>query len=773
MLARRVSLLLAVVLVLPITATVVPEAALAAVPACPTAYPVADVVPGLSGTGTSVFDGSGPRTFSARVVGVLEGAVRPGSTLILAQLSGPVIDAAGGMVPFGLSGAPVMVGERLLGVVAWGVTWGPTSLVGLTAGQDVIDLADLEVLTAGAASPDRVTVTAKDGGPAELAPLPLPLQVSGLGAARLPTLQALMERRGLAFRPLQGPSATLATDTTAASVSAGAGFAAVLSTGDITSAAFGAVAYVCEDVVVAFGHPVTYWGSTTFGASLGEPVAVVPDPLYGSTILSRVGASVGSVTDDRWAGIRATVGLAPSAVPVTSTLRSLETGRTRSGRSDVLAASELPWIAQSHVGSNLEIVADRYGAGGADLTFTLRGTADGRAWELERGNRHASTSDIAWEAPNELLGAIAMVRGSGLADVTVTSVAVEGTVQPTVERYTIEEVLVGRGAAGTRLVTLDVAPGDLVPLRVRLRPLPRGTDVVVDLDLRVPPDAPLGFGGLEISGGPGWVPDPYECLWNPDGCTLPDGVETFEQLLAAISDRPRNDDVVARLTVEGGGWEPSTYDGPSVAEDGVLTGPTAEARARVDRVVQGSWLATVNVVPAHFDDVWSSAHGPAIEALAAQGVVAGCAPRRYCPAREVTRGQAASLLSRAFDLRAADPETAPTFADLAPDAPHVATIGALAEAGIVTGFPDGTVRPREPVTRGQLALMLARLLELDTAGEAPFHDVAAGTSVSGAVGALADAGIVRGFADGTFRPGTAITRAEAASLLARALTLLP
>lgn len=133
MLGRRLSLLLVLLLVMLLSA--VPASVRATVPTCPVAYPAAQVVPGLIGTGTSVFDATGPRTFTTRVVGMLEGAIRPGNDLILVELSGPVIDAAGGSVPSGLSGAPVMVGERLLGAVAWRVTWGPVRLAGLTTGR--------------------------------------------------------------------------------------------------------------------------------------------------------------------------------------------------------------------------------------------------------------------------------------------------------------------------------------------------------------------------------------------------------------------------------------------------------------------------------------------------------------------------------------------------------------------------------------------------------------------------------------------------------------
>ena len=55
----------------------------------------------------------------------------------------------------------------------------------------------------------------------------------------------------------------------------------------------------------------------------------------------------------------------------------------------------------------------------------------------------------------------------------------------------------------------------------------------------------------------------------------------------------------------------------------------------------------------------------------------------------------------------------PMFTDVGSDSTHAAGIVWAAERGIVTGHPDGTFRPDEPVTRGQLASILHQMVEGD------------------------------------------------------------
>ena len=118
-------------------------------------------------------------------------------------------------------------------------------------------------------------------------------------------------------------------------------------------------------------------------------------------------------------------------------------------------------------------------------------------------------------------------------------------------------------------------------------------------------------------------------------------------------------------------------------------------------------------VSSRFDDVGDGVWwAPFTDRLADLGVTAGCGtgPLRFCPTRVVNRGQMASLLVRAFDL-----ESAPSagFSDTAGKT-HESSIDALAAAGVTAGCGTGPLRycPDRSVTRGQMATFLARTLGL-------------------------------------------------------------
>ena len=88
----------------------------------------------------------------------------------------------------------------------------------------------------------------------------------------------------------------------------------------------------------------------------------------------------------------------------------------------------------------------------------------------------------------------------------------------------------------------------------------------------------------------------------------------------------------------------------------------------------------------------------------------------------------------------------------------------LAERGIIAGYPDGTVKPDNIITRGEFCALLARYLELDTTGaekEMPtFSDIDGNWSEAN-IEALVDVGIIDpGDYDGNFRSTEPITRIE-------------
>ena len=104
---------------------------------------------------------------------------------------------------------------------------------------------------------------------------------------------------------------------------------------------------------------------------------------------------------------------------------------------------------------------------------------------------------------------------------------------------------------------------------------------------------------------------------------------------------------------------------------------------------------------------------PFVDRLFELGITTACAtePMRFCGDRSVTRAQMAVFLVRAFDLRGALGDVG--FSDISGSYAHD-HINALATAGITTGCGTDPLRycPTREVTRGQMAVFLARTVGL-------------------------------------------------------------
>jgi len=169
-----------------------------------------------------------------------------------------------------------------------------------------------------------------------------------------------------------------------------------------------------------------------------------------------------------------------------------------------------------------------------------------------------------------------------------------------------------------------------------------------------------------------------------------------------------------------------------------------------------------------FCDIVGSVHREAILRLHERDVVHGCAEGRFCPSGRVTRGQMATMTARALQLT---PAGDGHFRDVPAGHPHAAGINALYERGIVQGdggrfFPDRLVR------RDQMATFLRNGLGLTPSGASHFSDVA-GNTHEAAINALGDHDIARGDGARRFLPDRPIRRDQIASLLDRALQVAP
>jgi len=97
---------------------------------------------------------------------------------------------------------------------------------------------------------------------------------------------------------------------------------------------------------------------------------------------------------------------------------------------------------------------------------------------------------------------------------------------------------------------------------------------------------------------------------------------------------------------------------------------------------------------------------------------------------------------------------------------------------IMVGFPDGTFKPDEPVTRAQFAKIIVTALGIGDAaayaqGATQFADVPAGHWASGYINVAVDMSIINGYGDGNFGPDDQVTYAQAITMIVRALGYTP
>ena len=173
-----------------------------------------------------------------------------------------------------------------------------------------------------------------------------------------------------------------------------------------------------------------------------------------------------------------------------------------------------------------------------------------------------------------------------------------------------------------------------------------------------------------------------------------------------------------------------------------------------------------------FYDDEGSVHEGSIDLLAESGITEGCDKEndyRFCPQNKVTRAQMVAFLGRALGLTATtgDGTFTANFSDVNPGSEYA---GYLDQLGLIaSGYPDGTFRPSQPITRGETAIMLNKALKLDAnENRNTFTDVPPGTELATAAANLVAAGVTRGCAtepEPLFCPDDFLTRGQMATLL--------
>lgn len=151
-----------------------------------------------------------------------------------------------------------------------------------------------------------------------------------------------------------------------------------------------------------------------------------------------------------------------------------------------------------------------------------------------------------------------------------------------------------------------------------------------------------------------------------------------------------------------------------------------------------------------------------------RGVISGFPDGSLKPDQEVTRAEAAIMIGRLKNL--SSHWTHQVFSDVKKGQTASGYIGAAQDKGYITGYPDGTFRPYEPISRGSMAIIISRMFAFPFNNYADsFKDVSINMKAYEPIKRIVAGNVTTGYPDGTFRPEKPITRSEFSAFLARSL----
>jgi hypothetical protein len=428
------------------------------------------------GFGLTVMQGTRIDTFDVEVLGVERGGFLPGRERVIVRLSGLGLETSG--ILQGMSGSPVYLDGRLIGAVAyaWSFSKEPIGLV--TPIADMLEILDHDLSGRGSRNED-------DSGqaPSGWQRLTTPLWLSGGGPATREFLGELLAEKG--WDVVEGAGGGAAADDVVP-LRPGSAAAVPFITGDLTLAGIGTVTWVGGDRVLAFGHDMI--GSGTIDVPLAA--AHIHGAMPSTATSFKLGSAtriLGAIRQDRFPGIAGVLGAQAPMLPVGVEVRTAQ-GARRFAFEVARHRFYTTGLAQTALLGAIESAGKGIGAASLRLELAIE-LADGRRLEWRRVFTGLSAP---MRAAIEAGQPIVQLVESEFPDADVAGIEARVVIDEAIHSTRIDAVTLDRPRAH---------PGELVDVRVDLRPLYRGEVRQIRVPLRLPDDAVPGEVVVRVASG--------------------------------------------------------------------------------------------------------------------------------------------------------------------------------------------------------------------------------------------------------------------------------
>jgi hypothetical protein len=474
-------------------------------------FAVEDLRPGMKGTSSSVFSGTEPEEFAVEILGVLPGFPGPRQSAIIARLSGANVEKTG--VFAGMSGSPVYIDNKLVGAIAFSFPFSKEPIAGITPIKQMIDIFEKgshetalpkepkvvsfaqlaqssssewkPALPRQAVNSTALIAPVSDGSRLlplmgqQMTPIATPVVFGGITQESLAMFAPQLAANGLL--PVSGAGGSAAITpmgkATEKTLTPGTSVSVQLVRGDYSIAASGTVTLRDGNQVYAFGHPFLSLGASDMPMSETAVVTVISN-VNNSFKLSVPGTMMGSISQDRSAGIFGQLGQAPKMIPVKI---NLHTSRDRSDTYSYEIANDsflTPLLLNITVFNTITSSERALG----ESTITIKGAINVKGQKPIEVDRRFSQANSPILAAGSVAGPISSLLGSGFDDVQIEGVTLDISSTDTKYAGTLERIALSK---------TEARRGEKIEIQAYVR-TESGKQFVQRIPVQIPEDATPG-----------------------------------------------------------------------------------------------------------------------------------------------------------------------------------------------------------------------------------------------------------------------------------------